>query len=704
MSNQTSNQSQSQTSSSVQSSIPRFGSSTSEPAHSFGLPNSLASAPCMWPIAFAGNSRAQDTKDNNKQLALRMNCNNSVYHNGTSTEKRQLMSAQFNSVSRNRNTSLQKSPSDHITPNTTGNLSHFESKLSAESSRNSHLPLFGISTLSTANRAKSLPNSRHNLSYIPGSQPIDVDETDLTLSHSNLPLRFGIADHSKHNIIGKTQQANLKMSQPTKTTTHPMGLIKSQSLKFESNRNNSNAVIFVSPKVKGEASKSLETVETVDNLDIYSKLPRTLTSSSNAIISKMASGLKDEYECMFDEQTSTSNNQTRGSLSRSSTASLGVLSNLNDILPDDYCDVDTIEMNARLAAIDELISPMPSLNPISAKESIFKCPSTDFIESNDKQPDILSHNPDKLENMHSSEINSLADTISETEVISLNSIDMVETKGDVDIQSQETNSKSNKCKTTNIKSSKAFVKPTGSVASHLPSKIQTSISSTNRLANLSRLAAPKSTRIATNNKNKSTLTSNLGIKNTITSNKRMDFNMNRKASSNKSSLPSSSNGSRISTPTPSEMEFGDHDSIGSTASSTVSLTKAISSKLTYQQSNVTNRRLTQRVLATNTKPITNEANKSKIKSIPTKQDYVPGATISRSSTYTRYLNNATNNFVSKGPENRSKILSTNGSEQAMKLKTNLRNESKGTFKVRSRAYPHEPTIMFDHISCELEEK
>ena len=114
-------------------------------------------------------------------------------------------------------------------------------------------------------------------------------------------------------------------------------------------------------------------VDNIDNELIKSSSPQSLTLSNKALATLPSTSLFTDTNShlvsslMDEDLPDDTGRQTPGSLSRSSTASLGVLSNLNDVLAaaDDGSDFDDdfdygIAGN-RLAPIDESLSPLPSL-------------------------------------------------------------------------------------------------------------------------------------------------------------------------------------------------------------------------------------------------------------------------------------------------------------------------------------------------------
>lgn len=129
----------------------------------------------------------------------------------------------------------------------------------------------------------------------------------------------------------------------------------------------------------------------------------------------IASGMEEEL----------SDHQTPGTLSRSSTASLGVLSNLNDVLAaaDDCSDYEEdVDFDPRLAAIDESLSPLSTFSSICQSTMLNEGVSVDSKSSldqwNDLHTTVISKNT-----KHANTDNTQVD---HQEEISLNSINLTD--------------------------------------------------------------------------------------------------------------------------------------------------------------------------------------------------------------------------------------------------------------------------------------
>lgn len=276
---------------------------------------------------------------------------------------------------------------------------------------------------------------------------------------------------------------------------------------------------------------------------------------------------EEEGELLPDELPTE---QTLGSLSRSSTASLGVLSNLNDVLmeniPGDYSDEDIDEIGSRLAAIDESLSPLPSHEQMSVpkKESIEHLPEPEVdieLENQYNQGQakeaLLTDSDDKM-------VDASAEDVHEQEIISLTSIEMTEASADKHSTREE------RSEPSEIEQARGVNKRIYSQIENCPpvnnntkkNTIKSSFAPRPPTLTKATKMGPPSTR------NTAAFCANPSRQSkAMTNNKRVDFKSARTKSTANSSVPSSSNGSRCSTPALSEQsEQGDLNSLCSNSS------------------------------------------------------------------------------------------------------------------------------------------
>ena len=333
-----------------------------------------------------------------------------------------------------------------------------------------------------------------------------------------------------------------------------------------------------SRKIKEEASKSLDTV---DNLEVTyaSKLPPSLALSNKVI--KMTSNMNDDCELMLDD---VSTEPTVGSSSLSSIASLGILSNLNDVLeaaaiPYDCSDEDIEEIGPRLSAIDESLSPLISIDYMPKKETIQSYASIESELKNQRtinnladDDNVLFHRTNIISDIENDiNVNNVAQ---QQEIISLNSIDETEinhmnnnemiqkfnvNSDNLPVQDSKNKTAINKRinqKNKNLNENKNLEK---SLNMHLPTKSKSRSSTLSKcsVSNVpSRLALSASTK-------SQPYPSNKKLSKSSDYNKQVEFTV---MNSKQSSAKSSNNASRTSTPVHSESDIGELNSLCSNSS------------------------------------------------------------------------------------------------------------------------------------------
>lgn len=323
-----------------------------------------------------------------------------------------------------------------------------------------------------------------------------------------------------------------------------------------------------------------------------------------------SNNLKDDCELLFDDSDLPTTDQTPGSLSRSSTASLGVLSNLNDVLaaaniPDDCSDEDIDDLCCtRLSAIDESLSPLPSIDSMSfiAKDTALaqhSLPVNNGESNGETVEDLCQEQDDEGMMFHKSEIATsdiendinANNVLPAQEIISLHSIDTTEPSAVQELASEKEAVRS---ETTNAtvemvaKSVESIEKEGKSIANKSDNRPltdknlkKTAVSkplaaTPARPSTLSKFSVSKvpnrnavSSASVTTRQDPSAMKMSKAAATTAINGRRVEFNVvnqQRKQSSTKSSLPSSSNASRTSTPALSESETGELNSLCSNSS------------------------------------------------------------------------------------------------------------------------------------------
>ncbi|XP_075680290.1 uncharacterized protein LOC113791907 isoform X1 [Dermatophagoides pteronyssinus] len=385
---------------------------------------------------------------------------------------------------------------------------------------------------------------------------------------------------------------------------------------------------FKNIRTKLESSKSLDMVDDQklystnssndnNNNNNSSRLPRSLTSSCKRLSSSMKICGEPFFDVTNDPKTmmalhdnhqQNQNNKTiETNISRSSTASLSLISNMNDAILNDISDNDDDDYNDSildlrgrlLTAIDESsLSPLPSFNSIITTDHNNQSNNNNNssmnigVENNDDNIVIMmtdekSVEPDanmifeqsSLENIQ--QLQPESEIMDEESALSLNSIELI----------QETNSDSLNCVEEKIDATKIEPK---NVAKSLnkrtanddkctfKSNKSTKSSVTNRINNTANKHPISASTKSTTSTTKTLLNASTALmkaqvnqnrliskKSGIATTRNIDYLNRKNLSSNNSSKPCSTNVSRCTTPALSEA-----DSVCSLSTFTTNSTKS----------------------------------------------------------------------------------------------------------------------------------